>query len=58
MHDIIYVGEDITCVGWGAQIKALMEASKMAKELNNVSCEIIDLQSILPWDKTYCCGIS
>lgn len=51
MHDIIYVGEDITCVGWGAQIKALMEASKMAKELNNVSCEIIDLQSILPWDK-------
>lgn len=44
-------GEDITCVGWGAQIKALQEASKMAKKNNNISCEIIDLQSILPWDK-------
>lgn len=44
-------GEDITCVGWGAQIKALKEASKMAKEKKNISCEIIDLQSILPWDK-------
>lgn len=23
----------------------------MAKEHNNITCEIIDLQSILPWDK-------
>ena len=28
----------------------LKEASKIAKSKDNISCEIIDLQTILPWD--------
>jgi 2-oxoisovalerate dehydrogenase E1 component beta subunit len=38
-------------VGWGNQVNILKEASRLAKEQNNVSCEIIDLQTIIPWDK-------
>mgnify|MGYP006319897001 CR=1 FL=1 len=45
------IGADITLIGWGAQITVLKEASRLAKEKNNVSCEIIDLQTIMPWDK-------
>lgn len=45
------LGNDITLVGWGAQVNVLREASKMVKSKNNISCEIIDLQTILPWDK-------
>ena len=29
----------------------MKEASNIARENNKISCEIIDLQSILPWDK-------
>ena len=29
----------------------MKEAAKIAKDCNKISCEIIDLQSILPWDK-------
>lgn len=46
-----FQGSDVTLVGWGAQINVLREASKIAKAQNNISCEIIDLQTILPWDK-------
>lgn len=46
-----FQGNDVTLVGWGAQVNVLMEASKMAKAQNNISCEVIDLQTILPWDK-------
>ena len=42
-------GSDITLLGWGAQIEILQKAAEMALE-DGVSCEIIDLRSILPWD--------
>lgn len=38
-------------MGWGAQVNVLREASKLSKSGNNISCEIIDLQTILPWDR-------
>lgn len=47
--DIVQQGEDITLVGWGAQIEILQKAAEMAHN-DGVSCEIIDLRSILPWD--------
>lgn len=49
--DIIIPGTDVTLVGYGAQIQVLRSAALMAKELLGVSCELIDLQTILPWDK-------
>ena len=47
--DIVQEGSDITLLGWGAQIEILQKAAEMALE-DGVSCEIIDLRSILPWD--------
>jgi 2-oxoisovalerate dehydrogenase E1 component beta subunit len=47
--DTVRAGEDITLVGWGSQICRLEEAAdRAAKE--GISCEIIDLQTIIPWD--------
>lgn len=47
--DIVKPGSDITLLAWGAQVDVVEQAAKMAEE-DSVSCEVIDLQSILPWD--------
>ncbi|MBQ4831174.1 transketolase C-terminal domain-containing protein [Alteromonas sp. CI.11.F.A3] len=47
--DLVQEGTDITLLGWGAQIEILQKAAQMALD-DGVSCEIIDLRSILPWD--------
>ena len=47
--DLVQEGTDITLLGWGAQIEILQKAAEMALD-DGVSCEIIDLGSILPWD--------
>merc|ERR1719188_346168 len=47
--DVVRAGTDITLVGWGSQIQRLEAAAdRAAKE--GISCEIIDLQTIIPWD--------
>ena len=47
--DIVESGTDITLVGWGTQIKVLQEAAK--KVSDKVSCEVIDLRTLAPFDK-------
>jgi 2-oxoisovalerate dehydrogenase E1 component beta subunit len=37
-------------VSWGTQLHVLLEVAKMAQEQLGVSCEVIDLQTIIPWD--------
>ncbi|XP_044736169.1 2-oxoisovalerate dehydrogenase subunit beta, mitochondrial [Chrysoperla carnea] len=49
--EILVEGTDITLLGWGTQVHVLREVGILAKEKLNVSCEVIDLQTILPWDK-------
>ena len=44
-------GSDVTVVGWGTQIHVLRDVCKMAKDELGVSCELIDLQTIVPWDE-------
>jgi pyruvate/2-oxoglutarate/acetoin dehydrogenase E1 component len=41
-------GDDVTVVTWGAMIYTAEEA---AKQLDDVSVEIVDLRTIMPWDK-------
>ena len=40
----------MTVVGYGAQIQVLRRACDMARKELDVSCELIDLRTILPWD--------
>lgn len=49
--DIMLEGSDVTLIGWGTQVHVLREVADLAQEKLGVSCEVIDLVSILPWDK-------
>ncbi|KAJ1569836.1 hypothetical protein HK096_000636 [Nowakowskiella sp. JEL0078] len=49
--EILKKGNDVTIVGYGSQIYVLENAIVMAEKLiPGLSCELIDLQTILPWD--------
>jgi len=48
--DVVQEGADITLIAWGSQVHVISEASKLIQERLNKSCEIIDLQTIIPWD--------
>jgi len=49
--DVVMEGSDVTLLGWGTQVHVLREVASMAKEQLGVSCELIDLRTILPWDE-------
>ncbi|XP_055759224.1 2-oxoisovalerate dehydrogenase subunit beta, mitochondrial-like isoform X3 [Salvelinus fontinalis] len=53
--EVIQEGSDVTLVAWGTQIHVLREVANMAQEKLGVSCELIDLQTILPWDTETVC---
>ena len=48
--EIVKEGTDITLLAWGAQMEAIEKAAEMA-ENDGISCEIIDLRTLLPWDR-------
>ncbi|KAL3881819.1 hypothetical protein ACJMK2_028211 [Sinanodonta woodiana] len=48
--EVILEGKDVTLVGYGTQVHVLREVANMAQERLNVSCEVIDLRTILPYD--------
>ncbi|KAG8495784.1 hypothetical protein CXB51_013480 [Gossypium anomalum] len=48
--EVIRQGSDITLVGWGAQLSVMEQACNQA-EKDGISCELIDLRTLLPWDK-------
>ncbi|SFH65543.1 alpha-ketoacid dehydrogenase subunit beta [Modicisalibacter xianhensis] len=47
--EIVKEGGDITLLAWGAQMEMVEKAAELA-EKEGVSCEIIDLRTIVPWD--------
>ena len=50
-HTHTITGDDVTVLGYGSQLQILRQACDMAKEELGVSCELIDLRTILPWDE-------
>jgi pyruvate dehydrogenase E1 component beta subunit len=46
---LVREGDDVTVVTWGAMVPTCEEAAKAAQE-KGVSCEVIDLRTLLPWD--------
>ena len=47
---IVRTGTDVTLVGWGGQMLVLAKAAEAAEKLG-ISCELIDLRTLLPWDR-------
>ena len=52
--EVVQPGNDITLLAWGAQMEVMEKAAKMAAQ-DGVSCEVIDLRSLLPWDAETVC---
>ena len=48
--EVTQQGADITLVGWGAQMVQINKAAELAAA-DGISCEVIDLRSLLPWDR-------
>jgi 2-oxoisovalerate dehydrogenase E1 component beta subunit len=47
---IIRHGSDVTVLGWGGHMRVLEKACDMAFTKYGIECELIDLQTIVPWD--------
>ena len=47
--EVIREGTDITIISYGVQIRHARMAAALAEQ-EGISCEIIDLRTILPWD--------
>jgi 2-oxoisovalerate dehydrogenase E1 component beta subunit len=47
--EVMQTGTQVTVLAWGAQIETVQKAVDMA-QAEGISCELIDLRSILPWD--------
>ena len=47
---IVHLLSYVTLVGYGAQIQRLRQASAKAREELKISCEVIDLRTLQPWD--------
>lgn len=48
--EVIKEGKDITIISYGLQLRHVRMAVESA-EKEGISCEIIDLRTILPWDE-------
>jgi pyruvate/2-oxoglutarate/acetoin dehydrogenase E1 component len=49
MPEIIKEGEDITMVSYGSTLRIVMDAAERLEKLN-ISCEVVDVQTLLPFD--------
>ncbi|NRA53118.1 MAG: alpha-ketoacid dehydrogenase subunit beta [Gammaproteobacteria bacterium] len=47
--EVVSEGSDITLLGWGAQMEVIEQAMTLATN-DGISCELIDLRTLLPWD--------
>lgn len=54
---VSFTGDDITLLAWGTQVHVLREVCQLAKDQLNVSCELIDMVTLLPWDKETICQV-
>ena len=47
--EIVKVGNDITIVSYGSTLRVIQDAIKIL-EVHGISCELIDVQTLLPFD--------
>ncbi|XP_013142057.1 PREDICTED: 2-oxoisovalerate dehydrogenase subunit beta, mitochondrial isoform X2 [Papilio polytes] len=53
---ILREGSAATLVGWGTQVHVLLQTAQLARERLGADVEVIDLQSLLPWDEDTVCN--
>lgn len=53
---VVREGTDMTLVGWGAQVHVLSQAASLVESAEGISCEVVDLRTLLPWDVDTVCG--
>jgi pyruvate/2-oxoglutarate/acetoin dehydrogenase E1 component/TPP-dependent pyruvate/acetoin dehydrogenase alpha subunit len=51
--DIIQEGEDITIVSYGSTLRIIQDAIREYAEPAGISCELVDVQTLLPFDTTH-----
>ncbi len=44
-------GEDLTLIGWGNTIPLCERTADFLLEAHQIGCDVIDLRSIMPWDR-------
>jgi pyruvate/2-oxoglutarate/acetoin dehydrogenase E1 component len=49
VSEIINEGNDITIVSYGSTLRIVMDAVKRMED-ENISCEVVDVQTLLPFD--------
>lgn len=49
--EVVREGKDVTMIAWGTQVHVLLDAAHIASDKHGVSCEVIDLRTIIPWDE-------
>jgi pyruvate dehydrogenase E1 component beta subunit len=47
---VVRTGSDISVITYGAMVHAVLEAVEKADEKDGISCEVIDLRTLLPFD--------
>jgi len=48
--EIVREGKDMTIIAWGTQVHVALETAKMVNDKMGISCEVIDLRTVVPWD--------
>ncbi|KEG02835.1 2-oxoisovalerate dehydrogenase subunit beta, mitochondrial, putative [Plasmodium vinckei vinckei] len=48
--DIVKEGSDLTIVTWGSLVHKMKNAADILLKKHKIDCEVIDLQTIVPWD--------
>mmetsp|Transcript_33261 Transcript_33261/g.75791 ORF Transcript_33261/g.75791 Transcript_33261/m.75791 type:complete len:342 (+) Transcript_33261:51-1076(+) len=48
--EVVREGTDVTLVAWGNQVHRMVQAAELVVE-KGVSCEVIDMQTLIPWDE-------
>ena len=49
--EVVLAGSDLTIIAWGAQVHMAVEVAQLVNDKFGKTCEVIDLQTILPWDE-------
>ncbi len=55
--EILKEGDDITIVSYGSTLRIVMDAAEQLKAMN-INCEVIDVQTLLPFDLNHSIGDS